>query len=507
MSVLQNGVTLPEEGTVNAASSFAALKLRPEILRAIEMSGYTIPTPVQAEAIPLILSGRDALAGAQTGTGKTAGFTLPILQLLMESGYSANGNAKPTKPGRSRSGRPVRSLILTPTRELCAQVEESVKTYGRFLPLTSHAIFGGVSMGPQFRALRQGVDILVATPGRLLDHLNQGTADLSQVEILVLDEADRMLDMGFIRDIRRILPLLPPRCQHLLFSATFSNEIKALANDFLNDPVEVQIARPNQESPLVTQSMYGISRENKRDLLTYLLTEKRASGQALVFTRTKHGADRLAKQLIQDGISAAPIHGNRTQGQRIKALADFKAGATRILVATDIAARGLDIPQLPYVYNYELPNAPEDYVHRIGRTGRAGSEGEAISLVSPDERKFLNAIERMIGKPVERREAHGFSVTAFRAANPASMEGTTNGAEGNNGEGNDSARRPEMLRPSYGDDRTGRRPRSGGSFEHRNNYSFAGGNSRRPQRPGNGGGNGGGNVRRDGSNRFANRSV
>lgn len=387
----------PDTGAV----TFAMLGLRPELLRAVEATGYTTPTPIQAQAIPPILAGRDVLAAAQTGTGKTAGFVLPILQRLTPADTRRRG------PANSYGRRPIRALILTPTRELAAQVEESVRTYGRFLPLASFAIFGGVSMNPQFKALSRGVDILVATPGRLLDHVSQRTMDLSQVEILVLDEADRMLDMGFVRDIRRILALLPPGCQNLLFSATFSDDIKALADELLNTPQRVEVARQNEESALVTQAMYGVSKENKRDLLVYLMAEEKMS-QVLVFTRTKHGADRLTKQLQHDGITAVAIHGNRSQAQRTHALAEFKAGRVRALVATDVAARGLDIQQLPHVINYEIPNVPEDYVHRIGRTGRAGSTGEAISLVSSDERKYLASIERLIGKKIERREASDF---------------------------------------------------------------------------------------------------
>lgn len=380
--------------------TFASLGLRAELLRAIADADYTIPTPVQAQAIPVILQGHDVLAGAQTGTGKTAGFTLPLLQRLMSSAVL---------PHRAR--RAPRTLILTPTRELAAQIEESVRVYGKYLPLTSTVVFGGVKIGSQIRALSQGVDILVATPGRLLDHVEQRTVDLSRIEILVLDEADRMLDMGFIRDIRRILALLPTRRQNLLFSATFSNEIKALADGLLHNPKMVEVARKNAESDLVTQAVYLTQRESKHDLLISILVSENI-GQALIFTRTKHGADRLAKQLIRDGVSAVPIHGNRSQPQRTRALADFKAGAVRIMVATDIAARGLDIEQLPHVINFELPNVPEDYVHRIGRTGRAGVVGEAISLVSSEERGYLADIERLIKKQIQRRELKGFVPTA-----------------------------------------------------------------------------------------------
>lgn len=386
--------------------SFATLGLRAELLRAIEGAGYTNPTPVQAQAIPVILQDRDILAGAQTGTGKTAGFTLPLLQRLSTTA------ARPAAPRR-----PVRALILTPTRELAAQVEESVRVYGRYLPLRSTVVFGGVSINPQKEALQRGVDILVATPGRLLDHVQQRTVDLSRVEILVLDEADRMLDMGFIRDIRKILALLPPKRQNLLFSATFSDEVKALADGLLRAPTHVEVARRNAESELVTQSFYLAAKENKRDLLVHLLAEQKIE-QALVFTRTKHGADRLSKQLQRDGISAAAIHGNRSQPQRTRALADFKTGAVRILVATDIAARGLDIDQLPHVINFELPNVPEDYIHRIGRTGRAGSTGEAISLVSAEEQSYLAAIEKLMGRRIARREAAGFAANALSVPPP-----------------------------------------------------------------------------------------
>ena len=391
--------------------TFANLGLRAELLRALGDAGYTTPTPVQLQAIPVILQGRDILAGAQTGTGKTAGFTLPLLQRLAADGnreqpVAPRNVAYPNNQGMSLR-RPVRALILTPTRELAAQVEESVRTYGKYLPLTSTVVFGGVNINPQINMLRRGVDILVATPGRLLDHVQQRTVDLSKVEIFVLDEADRMLDMGFIRDIRRILTLLPSRRQNLLFSATFSNEIKTLADGLLNSPTQVDVPRHNAESELVTQSVYLTQAHNKRNLLVHLLVEENIQ-QALVFTRTKHGADRLAQQLERDGISAIPIHGNRSQSQRTRALADFKAGTVRILVATDIAARGLDIDQLPHVINFELPNVPEDYVHRIGRTGRAGSTGEAISLVCSEEQSYLNAIERLTQKKIARREAVGF---------------------------------------------------------------------------------------------------
>jgi ATP-dependent RNA helicase RhlE len=442
--------------------SFDTLGLRAELLRAVADTGYTEPTPVQAQAIPVILEGRDVLAAAQTGTGKTAGFTLPLLQRLAPPA----GTAVPTI---GRNGwKPVRALILTPTRELAAQVEESVRTYGKYLPLTYAVIFGGVGMGPQIAALRRGVDVVVATPGRLLDHVQQRNIDLSRVEVLVLDEADRMLDMGFIRDIKRILALLPTRRQNLLFSATFSEEIKSLADGLLNSPARVEVARKNQESELVTQAFYRSSKENKRDLLVHLMAEHNMR-QALVFTRTKHGADRLAKQLQRDGIAAVPIHGDRSQGQRTKALADFKAGQARVLVATDIAARGLDIDQLPHVVNYELPNVPEDYVHRIGRTGRAGSTGEAISLVSHDEEAYLAAIERLIRKPIPRREATGF-IPAVREEWPAVTVMRSPAAAGRAGRG---------PSPQFGGggDRGGYR---GGGSGNRGGGSYGGGQRQRP---------------------------
>jgi ATP-dependent RNA helicase RhlE len=372
--------------------SFDSLGLRAELLRALTDSGYTEPTPIQAQAIPLILEGRDVLAAAQTGTGKTAGFTLPLLQKLSNGKTAAH-------PRR----QPIRALILTPTRELAAQIEESVRTYGAHLPqLRAAVIFGGVKIGPQITTLNKGVDILVATPGRLLDHISQRTVNISQVEILVLDEADRMLDMGFIRDIKKILSLMPHKRQNLLFSATFSNEIKNLADGLLDSPVRVEVPRENLESELVSQCAYSVSKESKRELLEHLLATE-IQGQVLVFTRTKHGADRLCKQLVRGGTQAAAIHGDRSQPQRTRALADFKGGTIRVLVATDIAARGLDIDQLPFVVNYELPNVPEDYVHRIGRTGRAGALGQAVSLVSADERAYVTAIEKLISKKIERK--------------------------------------------------------------------------------------------------------
>jgi ATP-dependent RNA helicase RhlE len=383
---------------------FSSLGLSAELVRAIGDRGYSQPTPVQHQAIPLILQGRDILAGAQTGTGKTAGFTLPLLHRLHD---------QPHRGG----GRPVRTLILTPTRELAAQVGESVEAYGKYLPLRSTVIFGGVNINPQIAKLRSGVDILVATPGRLLDHLGQGTLNLSRVEILVLDEADRMLDMGFIRDIRKILALLPAKRQNLLFSATFSDEIKALADGLLNSPAEIQVARRNATVDAVSQVIHPVDRERKRELLSFMIGSHNWR-QVLVFTRTKHGANRLSQQLERDGISAAAIHGNKSQAARTRALADFKQGKVRVLVATDIAARGLDIDRLPHVVNFELPNVPEDYVHRIGRTGRAGNDGAAVSLVCVDEHRLLKDIERLLNRGLPRQMIPGYEPDPSIKAEP-----------------------------------------------------------------------------------------
>ncbi len=375
--------------------SFESLGLRAELLRAVSEKGYSEPTPIQSKGIPPILEGRDIMGGAQTGTGKTAGFTLPLLQRLMES----------TQPGKGK--RPLRALVLTPTRELAAQVEDSVDTYGKYLPLKSMVIFGGVSIRPQIEKLRNGVDILVATPGRLLDHAGQRTIDLSKIEILVLDEADRMLDMGFIRDIRKVLALLPKQKQTLLFSATFSKEIRELAHDLLDKPALIEVARHNTAAELVTQVVHPVDKNRKGELLSWMIGSNNWQ-QVLVFTRTKHGANKLAKQLESDGITSAAIHGNKSQGARTKALKEFKAGDVRVLVATDIAARGLDIDQLPHVVNFELPNVPEDYVHRIGRTGRAGNEGEAMSLVCVDELKLLRDIERLLKREIPKVVMDGY---------------------------------------------------------------------------------------------------
>ncbi len=367
--------------------TFNTLGLSETLLRAVHETGYTTPTPIQKEAIPAILSGSDVMAAAQTGTGKTAGFTLPILQRLATAGR---------RPAANRA----HVLILTPTRELAAQIEDSIKTYGKYEKLRSAVVFGGVNINPQMKALRAGVDILVATPGRLLDLYQQNAIRFDDIGILVLDEADRMLDMGFIRDIRRILALLPKQRQNLLFSATFSDEIRALAKTLCNKPVEIDVAPRNSTVETISQSLYLLPKNNKPELLTRLLRE--SGEQALVFSRTKHGANKLAERLGKDGLTAAAIHGNKSQSQRTKALADFKNDKVQVLVATDIAARGIDIDELALVINFDLPQVAEDYVHRIGRTGRAGASGRAVSLVSPEENKQLRDIERLIKIRIER---------------------------------------------------------------------------------------------------------
>ncbi len=380
--------------------SFASLGLSADLLRAVAEQGYDTPTPIQAQAIPAVLAGHDLMATAQTGTGKTAGFTLPILQRLA----AGSGDRL------SRVARTPRVLVLVPTRELALQVEESVRTYGKYVPVSSTVVFGGVGINPQIAALRRGVDIVVATPGRLLDHVQQRTVDLSAIEVFVLDEADRMLDMGFIRDIKKVIALLPKQRQNLLFSATFSPEIRELAAGLLHEPRSVDVAPRNTAAETVSQRIIEVDREKKRDLLLHLF-ETRGWHQVLVFTRTKYGADALARKLDKAGISAAAIHGDKTQGARTRALGDFKAGKLAALVATDIAARGIDIDALPYVVNYELPNVAEDYVHRIGRTGRAGQEGEAISLVCHDERADLKGIEKLIRRELPRERVEGFELS------------------------------------------------------------------------------------------------
>jgi len=373
--------------------SFAELGLSAPILKAVAEKGYDAPSPIQLEAIPAVINGRDVMAAAQTGTGKTAGFTLPILDLLSK--------------GERAQANQARALILTPTRELAAQVGESVSTYGKHLPLSSAVVFGGVKINPQMMKLRKGVDVLVATPGRLLDLYNQNAVKFSNLEVLVLDEADRMLDMGFIHDIRKILAALPKQRQNLMFSATFSQEIRTLAKGMVNNPVEISVTPRNAATPTVEQWIHPVDKKQKSALLTQLINDNDWQ-QVLVFSRTKHGANRLARFLEERGIRAAAIHGNKSQGARTKALADFKGGKVRVLVATDIAARGLDIEQLPQVVNFDLPNVPEDYVHRIGRTGRAGATGHAISLVSADEIKQLSDIERLTKKLLTRKLVDGF---------------------------------------------------------------------------------------------------
>ncbi len=373
--------------------SFSNLGLSAELLRAVDENGYQAATPIQQQAIPVVLKGRDLLAGAQTGTGKTAAFTLPLLHRLQ------HGTA---------NRRSIRALVLVPTRELGAQVGDSIRSYGRCLPFRTAVIYGGVSIKTQIDKLRKGVDVVVATPGRLLDHLQQGTIDLRAVELLVLDEADRMLDMGFIRDIRRILSKLPASRQTLMFSATFSPDIRKLATDFLRDPAEVQVAVSGRPVDGVRQVVYPVDRERKRELLSHRIGAENWR-QVLVFTRTKHGANRLAKQLCDDGLNAVAIHGNKTQSARIRALSEFKAGKVRVLVATDVAARGIDIDRLPHVVNFELPHVPEDYVHRIGRTARAGNDGHAVSLVCVDEHKLLAGIETLLRMRLEREVVAGYA--------------------------------------------------------------------------------------------------
>jgi ATP-dependent RNA helicase RhlE len=386
--------------------SFLNLGLCPQILRAVEEEGYTTATPIQTKAIPVILEKKDVLAAAQTGTGKTAGFTLPLLELLNKNYLKDRKSA-------------VKALILTPTRELATQVAQSVEVYGKYLPFKSAVIFGGVGINPQKAILKKGVDIITATPGRLLDLVSQDCLDLSKVEFLVLDEADRMLDMGFIHDIKKILSILPKHRQNLLFSATFSPEIKKLADSLLKTPVLIEVSKANSTSHKVEQTVHHVDKERKKELLIHLLN-KNSWKQVLVFTRTKHGANKLSEALIKDKITSAAIHGNKSQGARTKALDDFKAGTVRVLVATDIAARGIDIDQLPHVINFELPNVPEDYVHRIGRTGRAGNSGDAISLVCIDEHDYLLAIEKLIKQKINKIAIEGFKVNPNIKAEPIS---------------------------------------------------------------------------------------
>lgn len=424
--------------------SFNSLGLSDALLKAVSKQGYTQPSPIQQKAIPLILERKDVLASAQTGTGKTAGFTLPMLQILSQS-----------QPLRQR---PIRALILTPTRELAAQVYENIKEYSAFLDIKSAVIFGGVNQNPQVNKLRSGIDILVATPGRLLDLHNQKLLSLSKIEFFVLDEADRMLDMGFLRDINKVISYLPQRRQNLLFSATFSKDIKKLATGILHHPVLVEVTPENSTVDAINQKVYRVAKGKKTDLITKLISEGNWQ-QVLVFTRTKHGANKLTKKLVSSQISAAAIHGNKSQGARTKALAGFKNGSVRVLVATDIAARGLDIPLLPHVINFELPNISEDYVHRIGRTGRAGASGEAISLVSADETSYLAGIEKLTSQRIPVSIIEGFEPDPNASTEPK-KQGQGGGKRSRNTSntnksksGNSNARRPKR----HNDRRSGNR--------------------------------------------------
>ena len=425
------------KGSVNRINmKFTELGLNESLLKAVKEQGYDTPTPIQAKAIPLVIEGKDVLAAAQTGTGKTAGFTLPLLERLSQS-------------SPQMKNKQIRVLVLTPTRELAAQVADSVKTYGKYMSYKSMVIFGGVGINPQFAALKKGVDIVIATPGRLLDIANQGGIDFSAVECLVLDEADRMLDMGFIHDIKKLMALMPKNRQTLLFSATFSREIKSLASGLLKDPVLVEVARENSTAGKISQVVHLVDKGRKRELLSQLIKTKDWR-QVLVFTRTKHGANKLTKQLEEAGISAAAIHGNKSQGARTKALASFKANDIRVLVATDIAARGIDIDQLPHVVNFELPNVPEDYVHRIGRTGRAGMKGEAVSLVCIDEHDLLRAIEKFTKSSIEKVDLEAFRPDPSIKAEPIQNGrggGQKRGGGNRNGNRNNSNRN---KRPSTG---------------------------------------------------------
>ncbi len=446
--------------------SFNTLGLSDAIVRAVTEAGYTAPTPIQAQAIPAVMQGGDLLAGAQTGTGKTAGFTLPVLHRLSTDKVGAALTNKTSK-------RAIRALVLAPTRELAAQVEENVRMYAKYLNLNSAVIFGGVGIHPQIKLLANGVDILVATPGRLLDHVSQGTIKLDKIEILVLDEADRMLDMGFIHDIRKVLAVLPPKRQNLLFSATFSDEIKGLADRLLDNPAMIEVARRNSTVEVIAQKIHPVDRDKKHPMLAHLIKTNNWK-QVLVFTRTKHGANKLVEQLGKDGIGAMAIHGNKSQSARTKALAEFKDGSLTALVATDIAARGIDIDQLPHVVNYDLPNVPEDYVHRIGRTGRAGATGEAVSLVCVDEHQMLKDIEKLIKQTLPRHVIDGFEPDPTAKAQPIQLR---SGAPGHANRGG----RPGGNRPAGGNGGNG----GNGGAKPRTQAASGG------QRGGNGGGNGG----------------
>ncbi|QGZ42034.1 ATP-dependent RNA helicase RhlE [Pseudoduganella flava] len=464
--------------------SFSQLGLSDAIVRAVTETGYTAPTPIQSQAIPAVLNGGDLLAGAQTGTGKTAGFTLPLLQRLSTDAYGS-------KLTNNTSQRPIRALILTPTRELAAQVEECVRVYGKYTKLNSAVIFGGVSINPQIKQLKHGVDILVATPGRLLDHLAQGTVNLDKVEILVLDEADRMLDMGFIRDIRKVLAALPPKRQNLLFSATFSDEIKALADGLLDKPATIEVARRNSTVEIIAQKIHPVDRDKKHPMLSYLIRTHKWT-QVLVFTRTKHGANKLVEQLGADGIKAMAIHGNKSQSARTRALAEFKDGTLQVLVATDIAARGIDIDQLPHVVNYDLPNVPEDYVHRIGRTGRAGAKGEAVSLVCVDEHDMLKDIEKLIKQTLPREVVPGFEPDPNARPQPIQLRSGTGqhrnprpgGGNGGGGRGKPNASRATAGSGNGGGNGGAGGGRSGSGGGGRNGSGGRSAGPRNPQRSG-----------------------
>jgi ATP-dependent RNA helicase RhlE len=475
--------------------SFTTLGLTDAIVRAVTEAGYTAPTPIQAQAIPAVLGGGDLLAGAQTGTGKTAGFTLPVLHRLSTDKVGAALTNKTSK-------RAIRALVLAPTRELAAQVEENIRTYAKYTNLNSAVIFGGVGIHPQIKLLANGVDILVATPGRLLDHVGQGTIKLDKIEILVLDEADRMLDMGFIHDIKKVLAVLPPKRQNLLFSATFSDEIKALADKLLNNPALIEVARRNSTVEVIEQMIHPVDRDKKHPMLAHLIKTNDWK-QVLVFTRTKHGANKLVEQLGKDGIGAMAIHGNKSQSARTKALAEFKDGSLTALVATDIAARGIDIDQLPHVVNYDLPNVPEDYVHRIGRTGRAGATGEAVSLVCVDEHQMLKDIEKLIKQTLPRQVIPGFEPDPNAKAQPIQLRsgapghGNRGGRPGGGRPGGGAKPRVAGATPAPAGQRSsapaGGAPRNGGQPGNRNGANAGGG-----RRDGNGGGGNGG---RNGQNR------
>jgi len=442
---------------------FTSLGLSDPILKAIKETGYTKPTPIQAKAIPLVLEGKDVLAAAQTGTGKTAAFTLPLLERMVQ-------NHKKTATDKGQPKRHIRALILTPTRELAAQIDENVDMYAKYLPYKSTVIFGGVNINKQINILKSGVDILIATPGRLLDLASQKMVNLSKVEVLVLDEADRMLDMGFIHDMKKVLRLIPKQRQTLLFSATFSKEIKTLAGGFQTNPSLVEVAAQNKTADRIAQLVHPVDKKKKKDLLVKLINDGQWR-QVLVFTRTKHGANKLCEHLEKNGIKSSAIHGNKSQGARTKALANFKENRIRVLVATDIAARGIDISMLPHVVNFELPNVPEDYVHRIGRTGRAGREGEAVSLVCVDENDYLRGIERLISQKIPKKVVEGFEVDPSIQAEPINQGGGRGRRGGGGGQkrassNNNSSQRGEQ-KPSNSRNRSRSRNRN-------SNYSSRG---------------------------------